>query len=170
MGGLALGLYYDWKARQGDRNVAVHISGAMNWFAYATILNFGIGTWYFGGLPPAIRNVTGTTSAFTLFFLIAGIAAAILSVIHGLRRRVRHAAAAVVGSIIFMVAVRELVRRQTLAPWFSTSDLAVTPQYSPLLLFLLIFAAGLYLVWYMIKLVLPADKPTAHPADSEVQS
>jgi len=169
MGGLALGLYYDWKARQGDRNGAAHIAGAMNWFAYATILNFGIGTWYFGGLPPAIRTVTGAASAFTLLFLIAGITAAILSVIYGLRHQVRHAAAAVVGAIIFMVAVRELVRRQTLAPWFSTSDLAVTPQYSPLLLFLLLFAAGLYLIWYMIKLVLPADKPTTNSADSEVQ-
>jgi len=168
--GLALGLYYDWKARQGDRSAAMHIAGAMNWFAYATILNFGIGTWYFGGLPPSIRTVTGAAGAFTLFFLIAGIAAAILAVIHGLRCRVRHAATAIVGSIIFMVAMRELVRRQTLAPWFSTSDLEVAPQYSPLLLFLLIFAGGLYLVWYMIRLVLPSDSSATQSAKNEVQS
>lgn len=170
LGGLALGLYYDWKARQGNLHFAAHISGAMKWFAYATILNFGVGTWYFGGLPPAIRTVTGAAGAFTLIFLIAGIAAAIFSVIYGLLHRVRPAAAAVIGSIICMVIVRELVRRQTLAPWFSTSDLAVAPQYSPLLLFLLLFAGGLLLSWYMIKLVLPADRPNAQPADSEVQS
>jgi len=46
----------------------------------------------------------------------------------------------------------------------------VVPQYSPLLLFLVVFAAGLALIWYMIKLVLPADNPAATPADPEVQS
>jgi len=170
IGGLALGLYYDWKKRGGDTVAATRIPSAMNWFSYATILNFGIGTWYFGGLPHSIRTVTGTASAFTLFFLIAGIGAAILSVIYGLQHRVRRAAIAVVGAIICMVAVRELVRRQTLAPWFSTADLQVMPQYSPLLLFLLVFVAGLALIWYMIKLVLPANNPAKNAVDPEVQS
>jgi hypothetical protein len=158
MGGLALGLYHDWQRRHGNKAAATHIPTAMNWFSYATICNFGIGTWYYGSQPAAIRTVTGTASAFLLCFLLAGITAAILSLIYGLQHRVRHAAGAVLGAIICMVVVRELVRRQTLAPWFSTSDLEVIPQYSPLILFLLIFAAGLYLIWWMIKLVLPADK------------
>ncbi|MCX5869627.1 MAG: hypothetical protein NTY00_03115 [Deltaproteobacteria bacterium] len=158
VGGLALGLYYDWQRRRGNHAAAAHIPSAMNWFVYATIGNFGVGTWYFGGLPAAIRTATGATGAFLLCFLLAGITATILSLIYGLQNRVRHAAGAVLGAIICMVTVRELVRRQTLAPWFSTSDLEVVPQYSPLILFLLIFAAGLYLIWWMIKLVLPADK------------
>lgn len=168
MGGLALGIFYDWKARQGDQDAAARIPGAMKWFAYATIVNFGVGTWYFGGLPPSIRTVTGTAGALTLFCLIAGIAAAILSVIHALRRQVRPAAVAVVVSIVFMVAVRELVRRQTLAPWFSTSDLVVVPQYSPMLVFLVVFAAGLALVWYMIRLVLLDSTSTPHSTDTKV--
>jgi hypothetical protein len=170
VGGLALGLYYDWKKRHGDMAAAAQIPSAMNWFSYATILNFGIGTWYFGGLPATIRTVTGAASAFTLFFLLSGIGAAILSVIYGFQRRVRQTAFAALAAIICMVAVRELVRRQTLAPWFSTSELQVVPQYSPLLLFLAVFAAGLALIWYMIKLVRPAHNPATNPVDSEVQS
>ncbi len=158
VGGLALGLYYDWQRRRGDTTAADRIPSAMNWFSYATIANFGFGTWYFGSLPASIRTVTGVTGAFLLCFLLAGITAAILSLIYGLQHRVRHAAGAVLGAIICMVTVRELVRRQTLAPWFSTSDLEVVPQYSPMILFLLLFAGGLYLVWWMIKLVLPAKK------------
>jgi di/tricarboxylate transporter len=130
----------------------------MNWFVYATIGNFGVGPWFFGSQPAAVRTVTGVAGAFLLCFLLAGITAAILALIYGWQRRVRHAAGAILVTIICMVTVRELVRRQTLAPWFSTSDLEVVPQYSPLILFLLIFAAGLYLVWWMIRLVLPADK------------
>ena len=166
VGGLALGLYYDWQSRHGKQTAAAHIPSAMNWFVYATIGNFGIGTWYFGGLPATIRTVTGVAGAFLLGFLLAGIGAAILSLIYGLQHRVRHAAGATLAAITCMTGVRELVRRQTLAPWFSTSDLEVVPQYSPMILFLLLFAAGLYLVWWMIKLVLPAD----NPVDKEVQS
>jgi hypothetical protein len=162
--GLTLGLYYDWQKRQGDKTAATHIPSAMNWFSYATIINFGIGTWYFGGLPASIRTVTGTASGFTLGFLLAGITAAIFSLIYGLQHRVRHTTGAILLSIICMVAVRELVRRQTLAPWFSTADLKVIPQYSPMIVFLLLFAAGLYLIWYMIKLVIPPK----NPADKEV--
>ncbi|MDP3695847.1 MAG: hypothetical protein Q8R42_07020 [Desulfocapsaceae bacterium] len=166
VGGLALGLYFDWQSRHGNQEAAARIPSAMNWFVYATIGNFGIGTWYFGGLPASIRMVTGVAGAFLLGFLLAGITAAILSLIYGLQHRVRHAAGATLVAITCMTGVRELVRRQTLAPWFSTSDLEVAPQYSPMILFLLIFAAGLYLVWWMIKLVLPAD----NPVDKEVQS
>ena len=154
VGGLTLGLYHDWQRRRGNSAAASLIPSAMNWFSYATIANFGVGTWYFGSLPTSIRTVTGATGAFLLIFLLAGIAAAILSLIYGLQHRVRPAAGSVLGAIICMVAVRELVRRQTLAPWFSTSDLEVVPQYSPFILFLLIFAAGLLLIWWMIKLVL----------------
>ncbi|MDD3815956.1 MAG: hypothetical protein PHZ02_15075 [Desulfocapsaceae bacterium] len=158
VGGLALGLFHDWQRRHGDTTAADRIPSAMNWFSYATIANFGIGTWYFGGLPTSIRTVAGTAGAFLFCFLLAGIIAAILSLIYGLQHRVRHAGGAVLVAIICMVVVRELVRRQTLAPWFSTSDLEVVPQYSPMILFLLLFAAGLYLVWWMIKLVQPAKK------------
>ncbi|MDO9041062.1 MAG: hypothetical protein Q7U64_01800 [Desulfocapsaceae bacterium] len=158
VGGLSLGLYLDWQRRHGNQAASARIPSAMNWFVYATIGNFGVGTWYFGGLPAAIRTVTGVAGAFLLGFLLAGITAAILSLIYGRQHRVRHASWATLAAITCMTGVRELVRRQTLAPWFSTSDLEVAPQYSPMILFLLIFAAGLYLVWWMIKLVLPADK------------
>jgi len=169
IGGLALGLYYDWKLRHGDHAAAAHIPSAMRWFSLATIINFGIGTWYFGSLPPAIRTVTGIAGGFLLGFLLIGITAAILSLIYGLQQRARHAAGAVLASIICMAAVRELVRRQTLAPCFSPSDLEVVPQYSPLIVFLLIFAAGLALIWWMIKLVLP-ETPQPAPEGREVQS
>ena len=158
VGGLTLALYHDWQKRRGNMAAAALIPSAMNWFSYATIANFGVGTWYFGSLPLSIRTVTGAPGAFLLGFLLLGIAAAILSLIYGLRYRVRPAAGTALGAIICMVAVRELVRRQTLAPWFSTSDLEVVPQYSPLIAFLLVLAGGLYLVWWMIRLVLSDDK------------
>lgn len=169
MGGLALALYHDFQLRRGDTSAKERIASAMNWFTMATFANFAIGTWYFGSLPDSLRNVTNLSSALLLFFLLAGAGAAILALIYGMQRRVRPATIAILCAIFSMTLVREFLRRLTLAPWFNTSDLQVVPQYSPFILFLLTFAAGLYLVWYMIKLVLPADAPPENSANKEAR-
>lgn len=67
VGGLSIGLYYDFKKRRGEPNCDGGISTGMNWFAWATILNFGAGTWYWGSLPASVRILTGEGSAFFLF-------------------------------------------------------------------------------------------------------
>ncbi|HID68970.1 MAG TPA: hypothetical protein EYP35_00570 [Desulfobacterales bacterium] len=154
VGGLSIAFYYDLKKRKGDTEAEANIKIGMNWFAGATMLNFGVGTWYWGLLPDSVRSLTGNGSAFFLFFLVLGTVTAILSLIYGLRHKVRPAVYYLLGSLFSMVLVREFARRLTLAPWFKTSDLEVVPQYSPMIAFLVSFAGGLWLIWYMIRLVL----------------
>lgn len=154
VGGLAIALFYDFKKRQGDETAEEGISTGMNWFAGATMLNFGIGTWYWGTLPESVRSLTGDGGAFFLTFIVLGIIAAVFALINGMRHRVRPAVYYLLASLFCMVLVREFARRLTLAPWFKTSDLEVVSQYSPLILFLIVFAGGLGLAWYMIRLVL----------------
>jgi len=157
VGGLTIGFYYDFKKRRGETNCDPGIATGMKWFAIATILNFGAGPWYWGSLPLSVRALSGSGSTFFLLFLLLGIMGAIFSLIYGILQRVRPAIYFLLTTLLCMVLVREFSRRLTLAPWFKTSDLEVVPQYSPLVAFLLIFAAGIGLVWYMIRLVL-SDK------------
>ena len=161
VGGLAIALFYDFKKRRGEKDTEETIAMGANWFAGATMLNFGIGTWYWGSLPEYVRLLMADGSAFFLIFIILGIIAAMLSLMYGMLHRVRQAASYLTGSLFCMVLVREFARRLTLAPWFTTSELKVIPQYSPLLVFLLAFAGGLWLIYYMVRLVL---------TDKEVQS
>lgn len=154
IGGLTIALYYDFKQRKGDPEAEENIKVGMKWFAGATMLNFGAGTWYWGSLPDSVRFLTGDGSAFFLMFIVLGIIMAVMSLIYGMRYQVRPAVYYLLGSLFCMVLVREFARRLTLAPWFKTSDLEVVPQYSPLFAFLLVFAGGLWVVWYMIRLVL----------------
>ena len=154
VGGLAIGLYYDFKKRRGDAAAEEGIAVGMNWFAGATMLNFGVGSWYWGSLPESVRFLMGDGSAFFLICIVLGIIAAILSLIYGMQHQVRPAVYYLMGALFCMVLVREFARRLALAPWFKTSDLEVVPQYSPLILFLIVFAGGLALIWYMIRLVL----------------
>lgn len=154
VGGLAIGLYYDFKKRKGEAGAEEGVTVGMNWFAGTTMLNVGIGAWYWGTLPESVRSLGGDGGAFFLIFIVLGIIAAILSLIYGMRHEVRPAFYYLLGSLFCMTLVREFARRLTLEPWFKTSDLEVVTQYSPLIVFLLVFAGGLACVWYMIRLVL----------------
>ncbi len=154
VGGISIALYYDFKKRKGDPTADAAIATGMNWFAGATMLNFAVGSWYWGTLPESVRSLTGDGGTFFLIFIICGIVTAILSLIYGMTHQVRPAVYLLLTSLFSMVLVREFARRLTLAPWFKTSDLEVAPQYSPLIAFLLVFVGGLGLIWYMIRLVL----------------
>ncbi len=154
VGGISIALFYDFKKRKGDEGAGENIATGMNWFAGATMLNFGVGCWYWGSLPESVRALGGEGSAFFLIFIVLGSIAAIFSLIYGMRHEVRPAVYYLLASLFCMVLVREFARRLTLAPWFKTSDLEVVPQYSPLIAFLIVFAGGLGLIWYMIRLVL----------------
>lgn len=154
VGGLSIALFYDFKKRKGDQSADEGIAIGMKWFAMATMLNFGIGFWHWGTLPESVRALTADGSTFFLIFLLFGIVTAIFSLIYGMTHRVRPAVYSLLASLFCMVLVREFARRLTLAPWFTTSDLEVVPQYSPLFVFLIVFAGGLGLIWYMIRLVL----------------
>ena len=154
VGGLTISFYYDLKKRKGERDTEAAITTGTNWFVGATMLNFGVGAWYWGSLPESVRSLYGDGGAFFLIFLVLGSIAAVFSLIHGMLHRVRPAVYYLLTALFCMVLVREFARRLTLAPWFKTSDLEVVPQYSPLIVFLLVFAGGLWLIWYMIRLVL----------------
>jgi hypothetical protein len=51
-----------------------------------------------------------------------------------------------------MIIMRDLVRVAYLRPYFSLADLKMVPQYSPMLVFLVIFAGGLWVIYWMLKL------------------
>lgn len=153
VGGMAIAFWYDLKQRKGDSQAKKRIVTGMKWFSGATMLNFGVGSWYWGTLPESVRSLEGNGGAFFLIFMVLGIITAIVSLIQGMRYRVRPALYFLLSSLFCMILVREFARRLTLAPWFSTSDLVVVPQYSPLLVFLVAFVGGLALIWYMIRLV-----------------
>ncbi len=153
--GLGLALYGDWQVRRGNEEKRAVRRSGLHWFIASTFAQIGVGLWFFNALPSHVRTFSGSGAAwlFTLF-LSLGILATLASVVSALARRVRLTALLALATIVLMVGVREIVRIQYLAPFFSPTDLQVVPQYSPLLLFLLFFVGGIALIWYMIRLVM----------------
>jgi hypothetical protein len=152
IGGLSLALLGDWRLRRGDQSAAAAVHSGCNWFAYATIVNFGIGFWFFGTLPRQVHDLTTISGILIGVLLLIGIILGILAVIFSLQARVRPILYTALSAVLIMILMRELVRVAYLRPYFSLADLQVAPQYSPMLAFLVIFAAGLVLVGWMLKL------------------
>jgi hypothetical protein len=153
--GLALALYGDWHIRRGDKEKITLRQLGLRWFIGSTIAQIGVGLWFFKMLPPEVRSFSGSLPAwlFTLFLSLS-IIGTLVSIVLAMGRNVRPAAVVIVATIAFMVGVREVIRVQYLAPHFSLADLPLTPQYSPMLVFLLFFAGGIALIWYMVRLVI----------------
>ena len=152
IGGLSQALLNDYRLRRGDQSAAAGVRAGCNWFAYATMANFGIGFWFLGALPRQVHDLATSSGQAIAVLLLCGIILGALAVVFSLRGRVRPALAAELSAVLAMILIRNLVRVGYLQPYFSLSDLRVVPQYSPMLLFLVIFVAGLGLMYWMLKL------------------
>lgn len=153
--GLGLALYGDWQIQRGHAEKKEARKLGLHWFIGSTLAQLGVGLWFFKALPAHVSSFSGSGLAwlFTLFLSVA-ILGTLLALVFALARKVRLTALATLVTLVVMVGVREIVRLQYLAPYFTPDDLKVMPQYSPLLLFLLFFGGGIALVWYMVRLVM----------------
>ncbi len=151
VGGLAIALWYTYQASRGRKDCSRWIKYGCNWFAGATIANYGLGFWFFGVLPHGlIVPSTFIGGLFSLFLILAIITGA-FSIIHAIRYQPLPATWFTLGTILLMVLMRDLLRVAYLKPWFSFSDLRVESSWSPFLIFLLSFIGGLALVGWMLK-------------------
>ena len=152
IGGISIGLYYEFKRRRGEEDAERWVRYGCNWFGYATIVNFAFGFWFYGSLPEHVRSTSTFAGATIAFLLVAGIILGGLSVIYSLRGKIFPTVITGLLTVFLMILIRDLVRTGYLSKYFSVSDLEVVPQYSPLVLFLIFFAGGLYLVYWMFKI------------------
>jgi len=151
IGGLFLALLGYLGSAKGKQKAGEQIAMGLQWFSYATLVQIMIGLWFLISLPSKTMMLfMGGNMLHTIVFLV-GISGAILSLVFGFKKQLWPATASVIGTIVFMVIMRDLVRKAYLDPYFSLSSLKLAPQYSPLFLFLFCFIIGLIIVGFMLK-------------------
>lgn len=158
IGGLAISLYYYVKQRHAMEDYSRWIRMGSNWFALATIVNFGIGFRFLGALPPAVYD--GSTLAGKIFIvtLVGSVFASIKSVVDAQVGRILSACGWAAATVLLMTVARDAARISYLRPYFSLSELPVAPQYSPFVIFLLLAGAAGGVVWWMMKQICCCDK------------
>lgn len=152
MGGLFMALV--WRLKADGRASACHekVKQSLNWFLGATLLQFGVGTWWLMTLPRHIVRIFMGGSAWATALFALGLLGTILSLIFGYKVRVRLCIGATLATILCMVLMRDLLRTAMLKPYFTLPMLETNPQYGSLVLFLIFLGIGGAAIFYMLKL------------------
>jgi len=145
--------------------------GAM-WFIVPTVLNYIIGTWYLMALPRDVRMLFGGGNMLGTALLAMGMVLPLAALFHmmfagGARKPVLHASLGIGSallSVAIMIVMRDIARHGYLAPHFKLSQLATTPNWGIIVLFLGTFVAGVATLWWMGAKVMAAHKPESVPA------
>jgi len=129
-------------------------------FMYATMAQFLVGFGFLLSLPRDLRMLFMGDNMLATALFGFGFVAALFSIFlmsAALRKQnVRLAAVGVTGLTVLIVLtmciMRDILRDAYLKPYFHPQEFAVKTQWSPMLLFLALFAAGAVLwVWMLVR-------------------
>jgi hypothetical protein len=150
IGGLAIAVYAHTRPQIADRQQLADTG--CRWYAHGTTVNIALGLWFYASLPSGLIPATWLGLLFKVLLLVA-LTVAILSVVLAQTNRPMPALHGALTTIFIMTILRELLRTFYLSPWFSPNTLERTNEWLPLLLFLLFFVTGLYLIVWMLGTV-----------------
>lgn len=157
VGGLFVALYAQLALKQKPAAAEVGVRIGMQCFAWLTLLQLAVGTWFLVTLAPDVLKRFMGGDGLATFYFMAGLLLALASLVTGFRRQVMATLWLTVPLVYLMSFMRDTVRSGYLTPYFDPAKVPVTVQWSPLVLFLVTLVAGLVLVVWML-LQLPTFK------------
>lgn len=144
------GLFMALLARFG-RGTQEGLKIGMDTFAGATILQMAAGVWWFLALDKPVQ-LFFMNSIPAMGVLLLAVALTLPALSAGLAKKPVAAACWTMATILAMSGVRAITRNVDLAPYFSPTDLNVTGEVSPLILFLVSLIIGLVVLAYMLRI------------------
>ncbi len=144
-----------WNIRTGKavEGAEHHIRTGLKIFAWSTIVQILAGFWWLIALPRPIMMQFMSHDILRTALLTLGILLAVSLLIQAFKGKLTGTIIHLAVIMVIMVTMRALLRASYLADYMRYSDLELNPQYDVLALFLIVFAAGLGAVWYMVKAV-----------------
>jgi hypothetical protein len=152
VGGLYIAVYWRIKEKRGAEGAAGRVQNGMRWFFYATAAQLFVGPLFLATLDPAVSVLLlGGDLLYTGMFLAAMLLVG-LTLVLAHAGRVYATAASTFLLVLAMAFVRDFVRTAYLAPYHDLGEMPMNLEYSPMIVFLVTFVAGLALVYYMLRL------------------
>ncbi len=156
--GLYLALIGHFNLRKSPIDKQILIRKGLKYFSVATAVQIFLGIWFLLALPKQVMMEFMGGNAYGTGLLTLGIILALGALYFGFKGNLMASSLTTLVLLIVMILIRDLVRILYLEPYFSMSDLTVKPEYSPLIFFLVVFVAGLAMIWYMLKLAFNCRK------------
>jgi hypothetical protein len=149
------------KLRQDSSYSRWAVRYGLLWFILATLVQLGVGSWFFITLPEAVKAMfMGGDGFATLVFLVAlicavgGLAFMLVSFLSANPHwKVLTGIVLISLTVICMVLVRDIVRSAYLDGYFDASRFSVVPQTGVIVLFFFLLAVGLGVIGYMLRKV-----------------
>lgn len=134
------------------------------WFVTATLLQLGVGSWFFVSLPQAVRATFMGGDGLATTVLVAALACALASLalmLAGMASanpawKVILGIVLIAFTVICMVVIRDIARSAYLVRYIDASRFSMIPQTNVIVLFFLLLVSGVGVIGYMIKKVVAA--------------
>jgi len=152
IGGLGRAIAYRFSSMEEDVK-SLQIQRNLKIFGWITLLQMGIGTWFWLSMPEPVWKSFMGGSVFATIMMIAGWLIALLMLHSAFTARFNSAMILGGVQVLIMVIIRDLARATYLGGIFSPSELENIQEVSPLVAFLLVFVIGLFALYYMIRLI-----------------
>ncbi len=151
VGGLFVGLLGKFKKIKNPE-LAIHSEkvGLLS-FNIFTVINIGVGFWYFLSLPAVQMELFMGGSIPATIFLIIGLLLSVGALYFGFAGKFWFTFFHGVGLVVVMTFLRSWLRSSYLEKYFTLDQLQVVPQYSPLFFFLFTLVIGLLCLWWLLK-------------------
>jgi hypothetical protein len=151
-------LIWWFRQRKGVNDADNKIKNALRIFGIATALQVIVGFWFLLAIPSDfILQFMGQNLFYTIV-LFLGILLAIGAIISAFLGKLLPTLIHLVVLIVAMVITRANLRSLYLQDVFTLDKLELSPQYGVMALFFVIFAVGLVIVAYMLKLTIRAEE------------
>ncbi|MDM8536724.1 hypothetical protein QUF70_08225 [Desulfobacterales bacterium HSG17] len=161
VGGLFIAAVWTLKQEKDTnlKNIAQkNIDLGMKWFTFATLFQIAVGFWFQMSLPKNIMQLfMGTSLPHTALF-IAALFLVLQTLYFSIKKQVWPTAFSFVILAAAMINMRDAVRTAYLSPYFKVSDLEVTGQYSPFIVFAVSLAIVTGLIIYVLGLAVKTGK------------
>lgn len=157
IGGLFFSIVWKFKKEADEDKKSGNIETGLKIFGIFTGAQIVIGLWFLMALPREVMlefmggNLTAT------IILMLGILSGVGALITAFTKKLMPTVYMLVITVIAMVISRANLRTFYLKDIFETGSLELSPQYGVMGLFLLVFAIGLGIVFYMIKLATSSE-------------
>lgn len=148
--GRAIAYYY---SKMEKKEKDVQIKRNLKIFAWITVIQFAIGSWFWLTMPESVWKIFMGGSFFATAMMVSGWLLALLILHSAFTGRLKSAMVLGGLEVLVMVIVRDLARGAYLNELFRPSQLENVSELSPLIAFLLVFVVGLLALYYMIRLI-----------------